>query len=148
MKRRTKGIIATITGVILSTTLVACGLHHKTPEEKADYIVNKASKELQLTAPQLVQLEQLKTHLLNIRQGFSDKKGEIHDITDELLNQPTLNQQRVLSLVQEHTDIINQKAPEIIASVAAFYDSLDTEQQKILREKIQKHRAYNHHGHH
>ncbi|MFC1751318.1 Spy/CpxP family protein refolding chaperone [Pseudomonadota bacterium] len=148
MKKRTKGIVAVVSGIILATTLVACGFHHKTPEEKADYVVEKITKKLELTPAQVTQLEQLKSQLLTTRQTFADKKEKARNTIDSLLSQPTLDQQRTMALVKEHTDEVNQTAPTIIASLAGFYDSLTPEQQTQLREKLEEYRDHFHRPHH
>lgn len=145
MKKRTKGIAAIITTLIIATTLTACGFHYKTPEEKADYFVEKVTKKLDLSSNQVIELEQLKEALLSKRQDFVERKAETRATIDELLSQSTLDQQRLAALVKEHTDAINEAAPDIIASLAGFYDSLTPEQQAKLHEKIKEHRDDHHH---
>ena len=148
MKKRNQYIIAVVAGVALTTGLAACGWHSKTPEERADYMVEKVTSKLDLTDNQVVELEKLKKELLAVRQEFVSHKEETRKAVDELLDQPVLDQQRLLSLFRQHTDAVNEKAPAVVSSVAGFYDSLTPEQQAVLREKIEKHRERSHGWHH
>ncbi len=42
-------------------------------------------------------------------------------------------------MVQQKTQVINDRAPQLIASVAGFLDSLDSEQKKELSEHMGEH---------
>lgn len=148
MKKRTKGVIAIIGGLAITATVMACGHHHRAPEERANYMVEKVSEELSLNETQVAQLEKLKMEFLGLRQEFRSKREQTHATIEELLAQPTLDQQRVLQLVRNHTDSINEKAPAVVSSVAAFYDSLSAEQQAEIREKMAEHREHKRHWHH
>ena len=148
MKNRTKGIIAVISGCVLTTSLVACGYHNKSPEEKASYMMVKISKKMELTETQVVHLEKLKNDLLRFRQHFVDGRDETHKTIDDLLSQPTLAQQPLVDLVQAHTSAVNKQAPTVVASMAGFYNSLNPEQQAMLRKRIAEHRQRRHKWHH
>ena len=147
MKKSSKYLIALVSGVMLTTGLVACSWHHKTPEEKADYLVEKATKKLDLTEEQVIELHNLKDDLLDVREDFADKREQTHATLEELLSQPTLDQQRLVAVVREHTAVVNQQTPQIVSSIAGFYDSLSPEQQAKLRDKIAKHHERSHRWH-
>ena len=144
MRKRNKIIIAAVSGIVLISGLAACG-HHHSPEERADYIMEKINDKLDLTAPQLSQLEQLKNELMNARQSMHTERDTLHNEVNELLSQPTLDQERALKLIRDRTESINQKAPQIITAFAGFYDSLTSEQQAVIRDKVQKHKEHRHH---
>jgi len=144
MKKRNKIIIAAVSSIVLISGLAACGNHHST-EQRADYIMEKIDDKLDLTAPQLSQLEQLKNELMNARQSMLTERDTVHTEVNDLLSQPTLDQERALKLVRDRTESINQKAPQIITAFAGFYDSLSPEQQGVIRDKVQKHKEHRHH---
>lgn len=144
MKKRNKIIIAAVSSIVLISGLAACG-HHHSPEERADYIMEKVNDKLDLTAPQLSQLEQFKNELMNARQSMLAERDTVHTEVNELLSQPTLDQERALKLVRDRTESINQKAPQMITAFAGFYDSLTSEQQAVIRDKVQKHKEHRHH---
>lgn len=147
MKKRNKIIIAAVTSVAILGGVAACG-HHRSPEERADYMVEKVTSKLELTDAQVVELEQLKDELLSVRKSWLEERETVHNQVDNLLSQSTLDQQQVLNLVRERTDSINQKAPQVVTALAGFYDSLDPDQQAMLREKVQEHKESHHHWRH
>jgi len=147
MKTRNKFIIASISAIALVGGLAACG-HHHSPEERANYMMEKVTSKLELTSPQVDQLEQLKNELMNARQTMLAERNTAHQEINDLLSQPSLDQNRALELVEERTATINQKAPQVIAAFANFYDSLNPEQQTMLGDKMQEHKAHRHHWRH
>ena len=44
--------------------------------------------------------------------------------------------------------MINEKAPQVIASLAIFLDSLNAEQKQEMLEFVKHHREHNRHGDH
>ena len=140
MGKTSRYIIASIIAV---AGLTACGWHSKSPEDKADYMVEKMTRKLELTESQVVELEKLKDELLSVREEFAGKREETHKSLRELFSHSTLDQQRFVALVRKQTDALNETAPSVISSIAGFYDNLTPEQQAMLREKIS-----DHHGHH
>ncbi len=147
MKKRNKIIIAAVASIAILGGVAACG-HHGSPEERADYMVEKVTSKLELSDAQVVELEQLKDELLNVRKSWLEERETVHNQVDTLLSQPTLDQQQALNMVRERTDSISQKAPQVVTALAGFYDSLDPEQQAMLREKIQEHSENRHHWRH
>ncbi len=144
MKKWAKIVVGITTGLLLIGTLTACG-PDRTPEEKADYIVEKMSSKLDLSEPQIMDLELLKTELLDTRQQLKVQHKQVHQEMEEIFSQSTLDQQRILTILREQTEIINNQAPGIIASIANFYDDLTPEQQSELHEKIRQRRDNKYH---
>ena len=64
-----------------------------------------------------------------------------------MLAAPVLDQARALEMVREKTSMVNEKAPEVIASLAVFLDSLQPEQKQELQEFIEHHREHHRHRH-
>jgi Spy/CpxP family protein refolding chaperone len=62
-----------------------------------------------------------------------------------LLREPVFDQARALQLVQQRTRLIDEKAPEVIASLAAFLDSLTPAQRMQLQEFVRD--RHDHHRH-
>jgi hypothetical protein len=69
------------------------------------------------------------------------------ELMQQFLSQPTLDQAKALQMVQQKTQMINDKAPQIIASIAGFLDSLDSEQKKELREHLGERMSRHHQNH-
>jgi Spy/CpxP family protein refolding chaperone len=147
MKPLTKLAVIAVLGVGIFGALAGCGhrFAHKTPQERADWIVKNISDELKLNEAQLGKLNALKDELLAVRGEYRKKHGDVRKTVDELFSQPTLDQTRVLALIKERTQEVNDKAPQVVTAFAAFYDSLTPEQQKKLHDEFAE-RMERHHG--
>lgn len=125
-----------IFSVILMGSVAGCGYRHTSPEERADHIIEKVKKKLSLNEDQVTKLEIVKSEFLMAGKDMKAKRKQIRTSVSEMLEQPTLDQERILSMVREKTQTLNEKAPQVVVALAGFYDSLTPEQQSILREKI------------
>lgn len=130
--------------LILAGSLIAFGLisgcnHHATPEQKLNHIAEEINDELDLNAEQLVKLNNLKTHLLELQKNHKTEKEQHHKQLQEILAKPHLDQQSILSHISEKTAFINEKAPEVVALLAGFYDSLSEDQHEKIRQMADKH---------
>jgi len=139
----TLGLVATV-----GAGLVACGHHNNDPASRADYVVSKLDRRLDLDENQHQQLLHLKDVVLEAIGDVDARRAEKQRNLDELLSQPTLDQARVLALVEQHTAEVNSKAPQIVTALAGFYDSLNPEQQTELKEKALEYHQDHHGWHH
>ncbi|MCP4387774.1 MAG: hypothetical protein GY802_05740, partial [Gammaproteobacteria bacterium] len=57
------------------------------------------------------------------------------------------NQARALEIVQQKTQMVNEKAPLVVSSLAVFLDSLSAEQKAQLQDFVKNHRHQGRHGH-
>ena len=151
MKKSTKIIGLAVLALGVTSGVFAYGAHHAwrmSPEDKAEYVTGKITEKLELNTTQQENLRKLSVDLIQIMSDFrSDRKAHMETL-QQLLSEPTLDQARALQLVQQKTEMINRKAPEIIASLAGFLDSLDGEQKNQLREHFgdrMRHRNEHHH---
>lgn len=127
-----------VSGLFLMGAAAGCGHRHASPEQRADHIVEKIKDKLDLNEEQTSKLVIAKNEVLRTRQEMKAQRNQTHTDFFELLEQPKLDQGRILSMVKDKTQTVNEKAPEIVVAVAGFYDSLTPEQQKTLREKIKE----------
>jgi hypothetical protein len=142
MKKSTKIIAVTVLALGVTSGVMAYGAHNAwnmSPEKKAEYVTDKITENLELDAIQQEFLVVLSGDLLEIMQEVRSNKDEQREIVQQLLSEPTMDQVKVLQMVQLKTQMINDKAPQLIASFAGFLDSLDSEQKKELREHMGKH---------
>jgi uncharacterized membrane protein len=114
-----------------------------TSAEKIEFVGDRVSKELGLSDEQRQKFtslaETFTAAMQEIRPSRDERIGEIA----QLLQEPGFDQARALELVQQRTRTIDARAPEVIASLAGFVDSLSEDQRRQLLEFVQ-HR----HGHH
>lgn len=150
MKKSTKIITITTLVIGLSTTVFAFannGHWNITAVEKAEFVNDRISSKLELTESQKFQLSSLTDDILELAGDIKEAKNGHKLLVQQLLSEPTLDQSKALDMIHQTTQMINDKAPETIASLAGFLDSLDAEQKSELQgfvEQKMKHR----HGKH
>lgn len=145
MKTTSKWIVYIATGSVLAMLLAACGPRHHSPEARADWVVEKITRKLDLDQGQTAKLNAVKEQVLVAREEMRQHREENRDTVTDLLNQPTLDRDKAMNLVTERTKAINEQAPQVIAALGEFYDSLTTEQQTRLREEIQERMEHRRH---
>ena len=138
-------MIAVIGIGFLSVSTGCARFAHKSPQERAEWMVKKLDEELKLNDAQLGKLNALKDEVLVARRDYREKRSETRKTVDELLSQPTLDQTRVLALIKARTQEVNARAPQVVSAFAAFYDSLTPEQQRQLHDEVTK-RLEHYHG--
>ena len=150
MKRSTKIIAAVLLIVGSSSAVYAYGKHggwHMTPQEKVEFVSERVSKKLELDAQQRQNFSSLAETVVQIvGEARAGKEQQVAEIVG-LLQEPSFNQARALEIVQQKTRLVNEKAPQVVASLALFLDSLNTEQKQQLSEFIEHHREHRRHGH-
>lgn len=132
--------ILAIGGLILS----GCVHRYKDPEKRAEYFSNKISKKLALNADQKTKLDTVTREFMTARKEMKGKKEDTRKIMRDLLNQPKLDQDKIMSVYKDHVSDMNTHAPRIVTALGGFWDSLTPEQQIKAREKMEKH--FKHHG--
>ncbi len=134
-------------GLLLMGAVTACGKGHfrLSPEKRAQYFVEHVTEELKLTEPQVAKLNGVKDELLAARRHMVAQRQSAQETVLEMLEQPTMNRERVLSLVQQRTQEVNDKAPQIVAALGDFYDALSPEQRQKLRDEVKEHMEHRRH---
>ena len=136
-------IIAGSTGVVY-----AFGKHGHwgtTPQEKAEFVTERVTKKLELDALQQQKFSELAELALATMQEVRPSREERMNELTAILDEPSFNQARALQLIQQKTDMVNEKAPLLIGAVAGFVDSLDADQKQQLQEFLQQ--RHHRHGH-
>jgi len=123
-------------GLLSITTGCAHRFAHKSPQERAQWMVNKLDDELSLTDAQRSKLNALKDEWLTARSTYRKNRGNTRETIDELLSQPVLDQPRILALIKKRTQEVNTMAPQVVSALAAFYDSLTPAQQNKLHHEV------------
>jgi Spy/CpxP family protein refolding chaperone len=116
------------------------------PEGRANWMVERISKKLDLDESQRDRLEQLRDRLLSMRERFAEARAQGREAVAELLSSPTLDQDRAQALVEQKTSFVSANSAELIAAFADFSDSLNDEQRGTLLEWLD-HRGGHGFGH-
>lgn len=135
-----------ISGLALSLTLLGCG-HHKTPEEKAEWITKKITSKLDLNTQQQVNFKQLADQVLISKNAVHENRKQHHEKLLTMLDSPTLDQDLLQGIVSDMTSRVNQQSYAVIDKLAGFYDSLNDQQRAKLREHLAEKMEDGHHRH-
>lgn len=148
IKRSLVGIFGA--GIVLGG-LSACGDRHERhgmamdgayAAKMQEKMAERVTKELALTDAQkqlLVRVgERVREQQRALVGSTKDPRAELQ----ALVAGPQFDRARALAIVEEKTQAIRGKSPELIAAAADFYDSLDPAQQQKLRERLQKRRRW------
>ena len=130
---------------LLAGSLTACGHHHSeygasmTAEEfahKRDKVVNKVASRLDLNDAQKQKLAALGGVLHAQRQAMMGQSKDPRAELKALIATDKFDAARAQSLVNEKANAVQTRSPEVIAALAAFYDSLNPTQQQKVREYL------------
>lgn len=106
--------------------------------------IERATEELDLTAVQ-------QQHLAKVGDRFRAQRSALIGSTTDpraemqaLVAGPRFDRARALAIVEEKTEALRSRGPDLVIAVADFYDSLDPAQQQKLREHapLRRHRWF------
>ena len=146
MKKSTKMITAAVLSVGLVGGVAAysgsCnkGFGHwrGDPEQRAEMIVERITDKLDLNAEQIAKLETLKNDLLSLRKEMRENRSKHREELMALITAPQLDRDKALFMLKEKTQTVEERAPQVIAVIAEFSDSLTPEQKQELAETMEK----------
>jgi Spy/CpxP family protein refolding chaperone len=117
-----------VTAAASLSALAGCGRHHS-PEQKAEWVVSKISKKLELTADQKTKLESVKQAYLDVWTAHKDDRAKRLDEVKQMILSDRLDAAKVKSLMGERRKIEDDNFDPVFAKLAEFHASL-TPQQK------------------
>ena len=146
MKLSTK-IIAAVLLITGSSGVVYAFSKHgdwgMSPEEKVEFVTDRVTKKLELDSQQQENFTRLAQTVAQLMMDARATRAQHFTEIEALLEESSFNQARALELVQQKTQMLNEKAPLVISSLAVFLDSLSAEQKQELQgflEHRHKHR--------
>ncbi|MDX1960419.1 MAG: Spy/CpxP family protein refolding chaperone [Leptospiraceae bacterium] len=125
--------------ILSITNLIACGGWHKSPEDKAKWIVKKISSELDLTDKQKSSLEKMKEEYLAKRKEL--KFGMSKETQAEILAQVKSSkpdEKKLDSIFDEEKKKREQMFTFLQKKFYEFHSTLTQEQKNTLAEKMEK----------
>jgi hypothetical protein len=131
-----------ITGGLIG--LAGCHHHHgrhcwgPTPEEKAQWIVKKAGKKLDLDETQKSALKDVADALLAIRAEMHQEKDKTHNEVLAMINSEKLDTGRLLEIVATKQRLVDENAPSILEKLALFHGTLNEEQKDKITAHFKK----------
>ncbi len=133
--------------------LSACGDRHERHRMGGEYeskfaqkMVDRVSSELELSDVQRQQLVVLSDRVRDQRKALVGSTSDPRAELQSLVSGAQFDRARALTIVEEKTNAIRGKSPEVIAAIADFFDSLNPTQQQKLRDHLQKRNRWFGHG--
>ena len=150
MKLSTK-IIAAVLLIAGSSGVVYAFSKHgdwgMSPEEKVEFVTDRVTKKLELDRQQQENFTQLAQMVAQLMMDARATRAQHFTEIEALLEEPSFNQARALELLQQKTQMVNEKAPLVISSLAVFLDSLSADQKQELQGFLEhRHKHRHRHG--
>jgi len=147
MHTKTKRIIYILSGGTVILGIAACGAYryHHDPEQRAQWMMKKVSKKLDLDADQRIKLESVRDELVATVKIARAGRDSVHQEALDIIKDDKLDRDKAITMVNKRTDTVVERAPTIIAAIGDFYDSLNEDQRAKLRERITDHMEHHRH---
>jgi periplasmic protein CpxP/Spy len=133
--RRTLVILA----AIASIAVISCrGWKHKSPEERAEWVTKKITKELELNEAQKQTLHTIKSDLLaKLEAQKSERDAQLQQFT-ALLRQDTIDKTKLNDLKKRHQQMRDKAEDIFLEKIAEFHKVLTPEQRNKSADLVQK----------
>ena len=141
-----KSLIGLASVTVLLGGLTACGSrgHHgegwsaERVSEVRGKVVDKISGKLDLDEAQKQKLATLADQIIASRTAFRGDSADPRSEFKALIAGEKFDRSAAQALLDQKTQAIQGNAPQTINALADFYDSLNPEQQKQVRERLEK----------
>ncbi len=134
-----------VVGLLVLLSLITAGCYHRTPEERAEHVVQYLVSTLKLDAAQTTKLEKMKEEFLAQRPAMLKMRQESFADIKEMMLADKLDQARLdarTAKLQAHADDMIRF---LSARFAELHDLLTPEQRKLLVAEMEKHAERHHH---
>lgn len=141
-----RSLIGLTSATVLLGGLTACGSrgHHgeswsaERVSEVRGKVVGKISSKLELDASQQQKLSALADQVIASRTAFRGKSADPRADFKALISGNKFDRAGAQAMLDQKTQAIQGNAPQTLNALADFYDSLNPEQQKQVREKLER----------
>ena len=100
--------------------------------------IERISSKLELNAEQKQKLGVLADEMIASRKAFRGEGDDPRAGFKALVAGEKFDRAKAQSLLDQKTAAVQGSAPKVLAALADFYDSLNPEQQRQVREKLDK----------
>ena len=153
MNKTSKIIIATVLSVGVVGGVIGCGAHHHfhkmSAQERAEMVSDRIDRKLDLNEQQKQNLDELTLYVADLVQEVREDRESRFQLMEQVLSDAPVDQAALLQKITDKTAQVNENAPELVARLATFVDSLDAEQKaevKQMMERRGRHGFGRHHG--
>ena len=144
-KGRSKVVFMVLIVGIIGSALVfgACSKHrswgHHSPEKKAEYMMEHLTDELNLNASQQEVLKGMKAEMLGMHSSHQADRSTLHKRIIEQIKSEKIDQQVVLSLMDEKHKQMETTIKTLVQRFADFHKVLTPEQRNKLAKLVEDH---------
>lgn len=139
-------LIGFTTATVALFGLTACGSHgdHSRgwSEERVAQVrgkaIDKISNKLELTAEQKVKLGVVADEFIASRKAFKGSSADPRSEVLTLIEGNKFDRNKAQTLLDQKTQVVQGSGPKMLSAFGDFYDSLTPEQQKQVRERLNK----------
>jgi periplasmic protein CpxP/Spy len=113
-----------------------CGWN-SSPEKKADHIVKRISKELDLTPDQKTKLDKIKVDVLARKADFQSVHAGLREVFLTQLRSPKLDEAKLNQGLEDREAKMKELRGFLVTELAEFHAILDSTQREKLASRIQ-----------
>lgn len=100
--------------------------------------VEKISGKLELNAGQKAKLEVLADEMIASRKAMRGESGDVRADLQALIAGDKFDRSKAQQMLDQKTRVLQGSGPKVLAAFGDFYDSLNPEQQKQVRERLER----------
>ena len=132
-----KGLYVLLIGVLIAGLGLFTGCRRSSPAHKAEFMVDYISETLDLDATQQAHLNQIKNELMEKAQQMRAGRASMYGEIIAQLRSEEIDQARVMAIIAEHRDQMNELIDLLVVRLAEFHKTLTQEQKEKLVAKIE-----------
>lgn len=141
-----RSLIALTSATVVIGGLTACGSRgdhargwsDERVTEARGRMVEKISDKLELNADQKAKLGVLADEMVASRKAMRGESGDIRTDMQALIAADKFDRSKARQMLDQKTQAIQANGPKVLAAFGDFYDSLNPEQQKQVRERLER----------
>jgi len=141
-----RSLIALTSATVVLGGLTACGTRGDHARGWSDEhiaevrgrMVEKVTGKLELNAGQKAKLEVLADQMVASRKAVRGESGDFRNDLQALIAGDKFDRSKAQQMFEQKTQAIQANGPKILAAFGDFYDSLNPEQQKQVRERLER----------
>lgn len=141
-----RSLIALTSATVVFGGLTACssrgdharGWSDERVTEMRGKAVEKISGKLELNAGQKAKLEVLADEMIASRKAMRGESGDVRNDLKSLIAADKFDRTKARQMLDQKTQALQGSGPKVLAAFGDFYDSLNPEQQKQVRERLER----------
>lgn len=136
MLKRKFMVLVVLTALVV---LMVAGCYKKTPEQRAEDVVQRIAATLELDASQTAKLEKIKEEFLARRPDMLNMREETVKEANALMRSPQIDQARLTALLEKNQKTVDDYVRFVAAKFTEIHDMLTPAQREKLVTVIEKH---------